>query len=166
MATSVSPRYTGRYSLVAGIMRKMRFNLSIARASPGESGDAAHVKHEDCFESKQMSANRLSRVPSTMGYAGHTLAGRIAAKAYITPQPQMSVEKLHPDGSQCPEGTKKVPRFFKACCEDFALRTKACYHDIRYEWWTKHKGWFIQIAPSAGGGGIQIKYCPHCGTKL
>ena len=73
---------------------------------------------------------------------------------------------MHADGSSCPEGTRRVPRPFKTCCEAFASRTLACYHDIRYEWWPNYKGWFIVIAPSAGGGGISISYCPHCGASL
>jgi hypothetical protein len=42
----------------------------------------------------------------------------------------------------------------------------ACYFDLRYEWWSKQKGWFIALAPNAGGGGIAISYCPHCGANL
>ena len=72
----------------------------------------------------------------------------------------------HQDGSPCPEGTRCVPRAFAACCEPFAQRTVACYLDIRYEWWPKRRNWFIVIAPTAGGGGIAIQFCPHCGAKL
>jgi hypothetical protein len=75
-------------------------------------------------------------------------------------------QTTHEDGSPCPEGTQSVPRVFAPCCEVFADHTAACYFDIRYEWWPKQKGWFIVIAPSAGGGGIAISYCPHCGSKL
>jgi len=74
--------------------------------------------------------------------------------------------KTHDDGSQCPEGTRKVPRGFKPCCDSFDQHTRACYFDLRYEWWPKYKGWFIPLAPKAGGGGIQIQFCPHCGTSL
>ncbi len=72
----------------------------------------------------------------------------------------------HQDGSPCPEGSQSVPRAFTPCCEVFAQHTAACYFDIRYEWWPKQKGWFTIIAPSAGGGGIAISFCPHCGSKL
>ena len=59
-----------------------------------------------------------------------------------------------------------MPRAFKACCALFESHTLSCYYDIRYEWWSKARGWFTVIAPLAGGGGIAIHYCPHCGTKL
>jgi len=67
---------------------------------------------------------------------------------------------------RCLEGTKKVPRGFKGCCETFAGHTTTCTFDIRYEWWPKLKTWVIVIDESAGGGGITIGYCPHCGKKL
>lgn len=72
----------------------------------------------------------------------------------------------HIDGTPCPEGTQRLPRGFKACCDSFRQHTLACYFDIRYEWWSKQRGWFIIVAPSAGGGGVALAYCPHCGTKL
>lgn len=74
--------------------------------------------------------------------------------------------QLHPDGTPCPEGTRSVPDGFVACCEAFSDRTSACYFDIRYEWWASFGEWFIVIAPAAGGGGIGLDYCPHCGTAL
>jgi len=78
----------------------------------------------------------------------------------------MSAEVRHSDGTVCPEGTRRVPRGFKACCESFAGHTTACYFDVRYEWWPRRKGWFIAIAKAAGGGGIAISFCPHCGARL
>ena len=74
--------------------------------------------------------------------------------------------KEHTDGSFCPEGTQRIPRTFNPCCDSFLQHTSACYLDIRYEWWPNQRGWFIIISPSAGGGGIAISYCPHCGAKL
>jgi hypothetical protein len=59
--------------------------------------------------------------------------------------------KQHSDGSPCPEGTQCVPRVFRPCCGAFAQHTSSCYFDIRYEWWPKRRGWFIVIAPDAGG---------------
>jgi hypothetical protein len=59
-----------------------------------------------------------------------------------------------------------LPSRYKACCDDFEQRTTACYVDIRYEWWRRQRGWFVIIAPNAGGGGIAIHFCPHCGEKL
>lgn len=73
---------------------------------------------------------------------------------------------LHADGSVCPEGTARLPRPFKPCCETFAAHTRACFFDIRYEWWPKQRGWFTIIAPSAGGGGVAMNFCPHCGRRL
>jgi len=73
---------------------------------------------------------------------------------------------LHPDGTSCPEGTRRVPLRFTPCCAEFDARTRACYHDIRFEWWSRPRAWFIIIAPEAGGGGIRVRYCPHCGTAL
>jgi hypothetical protein len=72
----------------------------------------------------------------------------------------------HSDGSICPEGTQSVPKSYTACCQVFEAHTRSCYYDIRYEWWSKARAWIIIIASSAGGGGIQIDYCPHCGANL
>lgn len=72
----------------------------------------------------------------------------------------------HSDGSPCPEGTQCLHEGELICCDLFRQHTLACYYDIRYEYWPGLSGWFIIIAPEAGGGGIEIKYCPHCGTKL
>jgi hypothetical protein len=76
------------------------------------------------------------------------------------------VERLHTDGTICLEGTQRLPRRFEACCPAFLQRTLACDLDIRYEWWSGQRSWFILISPAAGGGGIAISYCPHCGVRL
>jgi hypothetical protein len=72
----------------------------------------------------------------------------------------------HLDGSACLEGTQRVPRGYVSCCEDFRQHTLTCYHDIRYEWWSTQRRWFTIISPAAGGGGVAIAFCPHCGKKL
>ena len=59
-----------------------------------------------------------------------------------------------------------MPKPFKACCDVFESHTSACEFDIRYEWWTRSKHWYIIISDIAGGGGIEIEYCPHCGSSL
>ena len=74
--------------------------------------------------------------------------------------------RTHLDGSDCPEGTLLVPRGFAPCCAEFAERTLACFFDIRYEWWSGQQNWFVLITPDAGGGGIAMGYCPHCGARL
>ena len=74
--------------------------------------------------------------------------------------------KTHPDGTACPEGSRRVPRTFVPCCESFERHTSSCFFDFRLEWWARQKAWFIIIAPSAGGGGLQIAYCPFCGRHL
>ena len=74
--------------------------------------------------------------------------------------------KKHLDGSLCPAGTQRLPARFSACCESFEQHTLDCTFDIRYEWWPKKRNWFVLIADSAGGGGIAIAHCPHCGAKL
>jgi hypothetical protein len=66
----------------------------------------------------------------------------------------------------CLDGTKKVPRGFKACCDSFKYRTTSCLYDVRFEWFGKLKKWGIPLADMVGGGFIEIKYCPHCGKKL
>lgn len=71
----------------------------------------------------------------------------------------------HLDGSVCLDGTQRVPENWRACCDVFADHTKTCTFDLRYEWSEQH-GWMIMIDDSAGGGGVQITTCPHCGTKL
>jgi hypothetical protein len=73
----------------------------------------------------------------------------------------------HIDGTPCPEGTQRLPPGdAPLCCEAFRARTFACYFDIRYEYWPDNAGWFVIITPDAGGGGIAINFCPHCGAKL
>jgi hypothetical protein len=69
-----------------------------------------------------------------------------------------SMKTEHPkhDGSACPEGTRRVPARFKACCEVFEGHTTACYLDIRDEWWSKQRTWVTVIPAAAGGGGITI----------
>ena len=76
------------------------------------------------------------------------------------------MKSSHADGSRCPEGTQRVPRRFESCCAAFEARTRACTFDVRYEWWPEQRNWFVPIAESAGGGGIAIAHCPHCGAKL
>ena len=73
---------------------------------------------------------------------------------------------LHHDGTVCLEGTRIIPIDFNPCCEVFARHLDTCTFDIRYEYWSKSLEWVIIIAESAGGGGITIKYCPHCGSEL
>jgi hypothetical protein len=74
--------------------------------------------------------------------------------------------RTHADGSPCLTGTKKVPPGFSACCAAFAGHVDTCAFDVRYEWWERPRYWVIVIAESAGGGGVKIQYCPHCGSKL
>ena len=73
---------------------------------------------------------------------------------------------IYPDGSVCREGTRSVPDNFEPCCEMFDARTTYCVYDIRYEWWGDNHIWVIPIAEIAGGGGIEIRYCTHCGSQL
>lgn len=74
--------------------------------------------------------------------------------------------RTHADGSECLQGTSQLPPAFVPCCEDFAAHLTTCAFDVRYEWWSREDGWVIAIAASAGGGGIGIVFCPHCGEKL
>lgn len=76
------------------------------------------------------------------------------------------VKRRHPDGSECKEGIQKVPTKYVPCCSTFHEHTKCCEYDIRYEWWAKSKHWVIVISELAGGGGIEIDFCPHCGIRL
>lgn len=72
----------------------------------------------------------------------------------------------HLDGSLCPEGTAQLPANRVLCCREFEARTTACYYDVRYEWQRRRRNWVIAIPPDAGGGGVAITHCPHCGAKL
>jgi hypothetical protein len=74
--------------------------------------------------------------------------------------------RRHTDGSVCLEGTKSVPEGYAPCCESFDYRTTRCAYDIRFEYWKERDIWVIPIVDSAGGGGIEISYCPHCGAQL
>ena len=78
----------------------------------------------------------------------------------------MAKTNKHADGTLCPEGTALLPSRFRACCEFFEAHTRACYFDLRFEWWAKARGWFVAVAPQAGGGGVAIHYCPNCGSAL
>lgn len=72
----------------------------------------------------------------------------------------------HPNGTFCLEGTTSLPLDFQPCCTVFAGHTSTCVHDLRYEWWPKSRQWVIAVAEAAGGGGVVINYCPHCGAPL
>ncbi|HNT78321.1 MAG TPA: hypothetical protein PKH77_25195 [Anaerolineae bacterium] len=72
----------------------------------------------------------------------------------------------HPNGTPCLEGTAYVPQDFRPCCDLFAAHTTTCVYDLRYEWWPRSRQWVIALAKAAGGGGIVIHYCPHCGARL
>lgn len=72
----------------------------------------------------------------------------------------------HSDGGICLEGSRKVPRGWRACCDAFDARTKSCTFDVRYEWLTKRKVWGIAIDGSAGGGFVTMAFCPHCGSRI
>jgi len=74
--------------------------------------------------------------------------------------------KKHLDGSPCYQGIQQCPPEGGPCCETFEDHTVACTYDIRYEWWASKGFWVIPIASSAGGGGIKISFCPHCGKAL
>jgi hypothetical protein len=75
-------------------------------------------------------------------------------------------KRYHSDGLICKEGTKNVPKRYSYCCDEFQIRTTKCELDIRYEWYISQKSWVIAVPETAGGGGIIISYCPHCGSKL
>lgn len=66
-------------------------------------------------------------------------------------------------GDECVEGTQKVPKTFKSCCETFERRTKACQYEFRIEWYGRGK-WGTPIPHD--GSYLCIKYCPFCGKKL
>jgi hypothetical protein len=74
--------------------------------------------------------------------------------------------RRHPDGSPCLEGTKSVPEGYVPCCQDFDYGTTRCAYDVRYEYWKENNEWVIVIVEAAGGGGVLISYCPHCGAPL
>jgi hypothetical protein len=78
----------------------------------------------------------------------------------------MVKKSKHADGTLCPEGIALLPSRFRSCCEFFESHTRACYFDLRFEWWSKARGWFIAVVPQAGGGGVAIHYCPNCGSAL
>lgn len=68
----------------------------------------------------------------------------------------------HVDGSECKEGTQKVPENFKPCCKSFLYRTSTCHFDIRIEYYINWWG----IVTADGVSYIIIDYCPFCGAKL
>lgn len=73
--------------------------------------------------------------------------------------------RIHADGTTCLEGSRRVPRGFRPCCEGFAQRVVACTSDIRYEWWTRLKTWVIVIDGAAGGGGVAFAHRPTVATS-
>ena len=80
--------------------------------------------------------------------------------------PFITAPGTHPDGTFCLENTKSVPSSFIPCCETFSGHTITCAYDVRYEWLPNSNEWIIVIPESAGGGGITMSFCPHCGMKL
>ncbi|WP_426197733.1 DUF6980 family protein [Massilia sp. DWR3-1-1] len=72
---------------------------------------------------------------------------------------------IHADGTECDAGTQKVPKHYQPCCERFAQGTLNCEFDIRFEWWAKSKRWIVRI-PDGGSSGMDIAFCPFCGTEL
>jgi len=66
-------------------------------------------------------------------------------------------------GDECLEGTKQVPKKWKACCKSFRARTESCQYEVRIEWYGGNK-WGIPLP--LGGGYIKIKHCPWCGEKV
>ncbi len=72
----------------------------------------------------------------------------------------------HEDGTTCLEGTSSVPAGYSPCCATFGGHVETCVYDLRYEWWPRQRCWVIAVAENAGGGGIMIRYCPHCGHDL
>lgn len=66
----------------------------------------------------------------------------------------------------CLEGTALIPVNFNPCCDVFAGHVETCAFDLRYEWWEKSQQWVIRIADDAGGGGVRVRFCPHCGHQL
>src|SRR5688572_7162957 len=73
---------------------------------------------------------------------------------------------LHTDGSPCLEGVPSAPAGYVACCDTFAGHLGICAHDLRYDWWSQERCWVVAVAEGAGGGGIVITFCPHCGGRL
>ena len=76
------------------------------------------------------------------------------------------MSSIHSDGTPCLEGQRGAPDAFRACCDLFESHLSACALDVRYEWWPSGRQWVIAISESAGGGGVQISHCPHCGVSL
>ena len=68
-------------------------------------------------------------------------------------------------GDKCLEGTRQVPKKFKACCESFDFRTSACQYEARISWYSKNKMWGLPVL-DGGASFIHIKYCPFCGKEL
>lgn len=79
--------------------------------------------------------------------------------------PLRPATRTHADGSACRAGTRDLPLNYQACCSLFEAHTATCEHDIRYEW-RPRTGWQIAMPATIGGGGLRIRYCPHCGTAL
>jgi len=79
---------------------------------------------------------------------------------------EQAARRTHADSSICLEGTQRLPGRFRACCEAFDAATRRCQFDIRFEWWAHYRAWFVLQPPGTGGGGIRMRYCPFCGTRL
>lgn len=71
----------------------------------------------------------------------------------------------HVDGTHCEAGTQKIPKDYQPCCGRFGQGTLNCEFDIRFEWWARSKSWVVRI-PDGGSSGMDISFCPYCGTKL
>ncbi len=73
---------------------------------------------------------------------------------------------LHADGTPCLEGTRRVPRGFAPCCAAFDRLTQNCVADLRVEWWSRRRRWFLLLPSSTGNEGLEVHFCPHCGAPL
>jgi len=82
------------------------------------------------------------------------------------PQPMQSMKhSVHADGSPCVAGTQTIPKNYQPCCKRFAQGTLNCEFDIRFEWWATNNTWVVRL-PDGGSSGMDISFCPYCGTKL
>lgn len=73
---------------------------------------------------------------------------------------------LHPDGTPCLDGRRRVPRGFTPCCAAFDRLTRNCVYDLRVEWWGRHRRWFVRLPAPTATTGLEVRFCPHCGARL
>lgn len=79
---------------------------------------------------------------------------------------EQATRRTHTDGPSASRARSACPTGFSPAAKHSKRRRLRCQFDIRFEWWAHYRAWFVLQPPGPGGGGIRLRYCPFCGTRL